>query len=300
MKISEMQLNDLIQIHDRIVHLEKQLDMENLVEITDSLFSNRGQLVYMTKAKLYYLMVSHILSEHGMELPDELYALDDVRGNGEGDWIESVCLDWQEVSFWMERVFNQWMCQLGWKVVTNFGAVEQIAEDFCDMEYDRVDTEEIVKKYYESGFDVDREEQSAVAKKVLEINIYGYGSTGSANAYRSKRVGKIRKFIMDGAGQEMRIANGLRQFFVQILSELSVPFYRYFPGIDDPYVSSDDGAYVIRTVEANFYDTGEVICFTLLKPSVFLNAALVSRLCDLIEESCPQICEEQEGVKRCA
>ena len=300
MKISEMQLNDLIHLHDKIVYLEKRLDMERLVEITDSLFSNGGQLVYMTKAKLYYLMVRHILSEHGMELPDELYALKDVRGNDEYDWIESVCLDWQEVSFWMEHVFNQWMSQLGWDVVKNFGAAEQIAEDFSDTEYDGVDIEKIVKEYYESGFDVDHEEQSTIAKMVLDINIFEYGSTGSANAYRSKRVGKIQKLIMDGVGQEMHMDNELRQFFVQILSELSVPFYRYFPGIDDPYVSADDGAYVIRTVEANFYETGEDVTFTLLKPSVFLNAALISRLCDLIEESCPQICEEQEGVRCCA
>ena len=310
--ISEMQLDDIRAAY-------KRLDMLNEAgsvawQYTEALFSSSGQFQILCDLKIKLLAALRAREESGIPLQEDLFSLSDFKDKAEEDILDDwddVYESWENAGEQMERLYISAMEEAGFRLSENWAAQAEIVEwlagddndDLCEeflcgrME-DGTDTRTYIREHFaEFFFEYDRERQLLDAHSFASINANSMTECSYILAFRSERIGRILSYI--GAHSVVDpVVDALRD----LLEETERPTNRYLSEFAHPYVSEDDGAYVVRMAVGRYLETGEEIDFALFRPVILMYLPLITRLCTLLEERYPQILEKEvpDHGKQCA
>lgn len=310
--ISEMQLDDIRAVY-------KRLDMLNEAgtvawQYTEALFSSSGQFQILCDLKMKLLVALRARKEAGTPLQDELFSLSDFKGKAEEDILDDwddVYEGWRNVSEQMERLYISAMEEAGFRLVGNWAAQAEIMgwlsgddnddlyEAFlCGRMDDGTDIKTYIREHFgECFYEYDREKQFLDAMEFATMNSCDVSACEFILAFRSDRIGRILSYIM-----EHGVVDPIVDVLRDLLEETARPLNRYISFFAHPYVSDEDGAYVVRMAVGRYLESGEEIDFALFRPVILMYLPLITRLCTLLEERYPQILtkEVQDHEKRCA
>lgn len=295
-KISEMQLADISNLIERIDRMEDQVHISSIYEDKSFLFVRDKGWRYLSKVKILWLMQYILFQSLGENMVDN--DMFQVSFSDDMEDYDTLIGDWYQCGEWAEERLDQCLSAHGYIRDNSFAAISYMLSKVDEDNLEGSCGRYVEEQLYEEFQPYDKEKQLETAMICAEVFDMGYGYIESYTTYRNKRIGRIATFVDQ---QDACIMDQEACLFRKLMDRIEFNMYRYYAEITSAYVSCDDGAWVLRLAEASFYDSSEEIEFALIRPFVLIDIVLMERVCELLEESYPQLkADQREAGELCA